>query len=369
MAREHDVHVISGELDVGQRSPDLDSLDITYEGVTWTATPLPANRLSLLWRLATRDSGVVFWRHGDRIRALSRAVERYQEANRTDLIQVVMGDSAPVLAAARGPRVLLLFDAFSRHVERELSNAIRLRDRARWRMELRKIRAWETRWYPLAHRIACNSSVDAEALSVLLTKPVDVVPNPIALAFFDEPSLAKRSDVVTLVATLSYRPNVDAVLWFTGEVWPHVLRRGPTARLTIVGRNPVREVCDAAERVGASLHPNVDDVRPFYWEAAVAVAPIRLGTGVRNKILHAMACRTPVVATPTALEGLPVDHRLLTIESDARAFGEAVLDVLEDPAPARAKSEEARRFVESLRLDVVADSLSDWWKTAIHEAR
>lgn len=367
VAQTHEVHLISAGLDPGMVDGDLESAGITYEGVPWTADPPPRNRVALARRLVLADSGVIFWRQGNRVQALSRALTVYQERYPTDLVQVVMSDSAPVLAAAEGPRVLFLFDAFSRHLEREYANALRLRDVLRWRLELAKVRDWEKRWYRYASRVACNSSVDAAALEALLHRPVDTVPNPIGDAFFEPGSVERSNNVVALIATLDYRPNVDAVLWFTETMWPRIRQSCPQAVLRIVGRSPIREVCEAADRVGATLHPNVPDVRPYYWEAAVAVAPIRLGTGMRNKVLHAMACGTPVVATPTAVEGIGAPAGSVAIEADPEGFADAVVGAMRNPASASAQAQAARRFVAGLRMHAVGDALVEWWNRAIGE--
>jgi glycosyltransferase involved in cell wall biosynthesis len=153
------------------------------------------------------------------------------------------------------------------------------------------------------------------------------------------------------------------VLWLTSEIWPLVVERCPDAKLVIVGRHPVDEVVRAAADSGASLEADVEDVRPYYWKAAVLVAPIRLGSGLRNKVLHAMACEAPVVATPTALEGMDAESgRHLLVASDARGFADAIVETLDDPEAARERVAAARAFVEGFRGRAVADKLEAWWQ-------
>lgn len=361
-AAHHDIHLISSEIVPGTTVADLEAIGVRYEGVSWQRSFAPQRKLALLWYVATKDSGKSFWQQGDRARVLGSALERASSSSSPDLIQVVGSETAPVLASATRPRVLVLFDAHVRQAERELVNAHTARGRLFWRAQLRKLGEWERTWYRLADGVACNSGLDADALSVLLGRDVEVVPNPVPSEFYAEPASPRSDHLVTFVAHLGYRPNVDAALWFTDAIWPSIVERVPAATLQLVGRNPVAEVLAAAERAGASVEQNVPDVRPYYWESAVAVAPIRLGSGLRNKVLHAMACGAPLVATPVAVEGIDVDvGRDLLVAGDAPRFADAVVECLRRPEEARARAANARRYVASYRAEAVGGRLVEWW--------
>jgi glycosyltransferase involved in cell wall biosynthesis len=122
---------------------------------------------------------------------------------------------------------------------------------------------------------------------------------------------------------------------------------------------------EAARAAGARLFADVPDVRPHYWEAAVSVAPVRLGSGLRNKVIHAMACGAPVVATSTALEGIDATHGThLLVADDAAGFATAVVDALLDPAGAVQRADRARAIADGFRSHVAAQALEDWWSAA-----
>jgi glycosyltransferase involved in cell wall biosynthesis len=162
---------------------------------------------------------------------------------------------------------------------------------------------------------------------------------------------------------LDYSPNIDAVEWFTTSVWPHVVADLPTARLEVVGRSPVARVRDAVAAAGAELAADVPDIRPHYWRASVAVVPLRHGSGMKNKVLHAMACGSPIVATSVAVEGIPVQHgEHLLVADDAAAFGAAVIETLRHPEQAAARAVRARRLVEDFRPSAIGPSLGAWWE-------
>ncbi|MCU7555622.1 TIGR03087 family PEP-CTERM/XrtA system glycosyltransferase [Alteromonas sp. ASW11-19] len=131
---------------------------------------------------------------------------------------------------------------------------------------------------------------------------------------------------------MDYKPNVDAVLWFTEHVWPKLLERYPTATFVICGMNPTPEISALASTPGIRVTGFVDEILPFYHEASVFVAPFRLARGIQNKILQAFACGLPVVTTTKGLEGLdatPGEHLLVADEADA--FFAHILHLLEEP--------------------------------------
>src|SRR5206468_9189943 len=109
-----------------------------------------------------------------------------------------------------------------------------------------------------------------------------------------------------IIGSFGWEPNIDSVNWMCEEIWPLVRRARPDARLRVVGRFASPDLIGKVEEAGGEFFGDVPDIRPYYWEAAVVLTNIRMGSGMRNKVLHAMACRAPVVSTPSALEGIDV---------------------------------------------------------------
>ena len=166
---------------------------------------------------------------------------------------------------------------------------------------------------------------------------VAVVPNGVDRDYFrpDGADAANGPPTVLFTGALDYAPNVDGVLWFAREVMPLLRRDLPEARLLAVGHRPAPELLRASRQLGALLevHGSVPDVRPYFRSAQVYAAPLRLGRGVQNKVLEAMAMRLPVVASPRATAGLSVTDgvHLLVAERPAE-FATAVLSLWREPA-------------------------------------
>lgn len=153
--------------------------------------------------------------------------------------------------------------------------------------------------------------------------------------------------VLVFTGTMDYRPNIDGVVRFVEEVWPSIRSREPEAEFAIVGRNPASEVRRLAMHPGVIVTGQVDDVRPWLHRATAVVAPLDFAFGVQNKVLEAMACGKPVIASPAAVAGLSVeDGRHLRVAATDREFADAVVDLLNDGAGRRSLSLAAREFVE-----------------------
>jgi sugar transferase (PEP-CTERM/EpsH1 system associated) len=131
---------------------------------------------------------------------------------------------------------------------------------------------------------------------------------------------------VVFTGAMDYWPNIDAVTWFAGEIFPRVRERIPASLFVIVGSNPAEAVKALASQPGVLVTGRVEDVRPYVQHAACAVAPLRLARGVQNKVLEAMAMARPVVATPQAAEGINAQVNAAFIVADkARDFADRVV--------------------------------------------
>lgn len=148
---------------------------------------------------------------------------------------------------------------------------------------------------------------------------------------------------------LSHPPNVDAVLYFLREIWPKVLEQQPEAVFQVVGMLPAAAVQDAvAQAPRCELHPNVPDIRPYFWNADIYVVPMRYGGGVRQKLFEAWAMGVPVVCTPMAAEGTgaePGVHGWL--EESPEALAGRIATTLAAPEQAAPVVAAAQQHVES----------------------
>ena len=145
---------------------------------------------------------------------------------------------------------------------------------------------------------------DARVLRRIIgVRNVHVIPNGV-----DIPDIGsvKRSlhPTVMFTGVMKYQPNMDAALYFANELWPAVRERVPHAVFQIVGRSPAPAIVELASRPGIEVVADVESVQTYLAQAWLAVAPMRTGAGIKNKILEAWSVGTPAVMTPIATNGL-----------------------------------------------------------------
>lgn len=174
------------------------------------------------------------------------------------------------------------------------------------------------------------------------------VPNGVDLEYFRPSAAQTEPGSIVFTGTLAYRPNVDAVNHLVREILPRVHRLRPDAVLTVVGGGVPRSIKRlAGPRVVVT--GRVPDVRPFVQRAAVMVAPLRIGSGTRLKVLEALASGKAMVSTTLGCEGIEVNGgEHLSIADDPQGFADDVVRLLNDPAAAAAMGARGRALVERL---------------------
>jgi glycosyltransferase involved in cell wall biosynthesis len=245
-------------------------------------------------------------------------------------------------------------------------------------VQWQKLRHYEASVCRRAHRVLAVSQTDATALQRLVSGlDVTVILNGIDTAQYEthlsnDQSGPGADQPPTLVFTgkMDFRPNVDAVRWFAEAIWPQVRARVPEAQFYAVGQCPHHQLDHLRADPAITLTGWVQDVRPYITRATVYIAPLRMGSGTRLKLLEAMALGKAIISTRKGAEGLTSEayahrpanaertgsandraniHRELVLvnDNDPAAFAESVVDLLQDPHRRTELGTAARAFVKA----------------------
>jgi sugar transferase (PEP-CTERM/EpsH1 system associated) len=161
------------------------------------------------------------------------------------------------------------------------------------------------------------------------------------------PQVRQEEPSCVFTGTLDYRPNVEGVCWFCREVWPDVHRRRPDAKVYLVGRKPTSAVQQLAEIPGVEVVGPVPDVRPYLARSALAIAPLRLGRGVQNKVLEAMAMAKAAVVSSQVLSGLRAEPgKQVLAAAQPTEWVEHILHLFNNEEARRQLGRAGRQFVE-----------------------
>lgn len=189
---------------------------------------------------------------------------------------------------------------------------------------------------------------DEEAAELRRLAPrtrVETVPLGIDMDRF-RPRAPERPPIVALVGSWEWAPNVDGARAFLERGWPRVRARIPEARLRLAGKGLTARFAEHARRAGADVAGYVDDMAVEFARAAVLTVPLWMGSGVRVKIVEALAARLPVITTPMGAEGLSLEHGKHAWFADtAEGLGDAVADLLEQPTRAQSLADAGHDLV------------------------
>jgi len=149
---------------------------------------------------------------------------------------------------------------------------------------------------------------------------------------------------LVFVANFMHPPNVDAAERLVTHIFPQVRARVPSVVLAIVGANPPASFTSSVSD-GVTITGRVPDVVPWMNDAAVVVAPLRVGAGMRVKVVEALAYGKAVVASPRGLEGLDVTDgvHVAVAETDAE-FVTRIVELLESPNTRATLARNAREW-------------------------
>ncbi|MDA0159583.1 glycosyltransferase [Solirubrobacter ginsenosidimutans] len=246
-----------------------------------------------------------------------------------DVAHVMLGTLAPIAPALGDlPAVIAPLDAWHRNVHAEVASATGL-ERVWRQSQERAVRRFEARAYRPYRRVVLVTDEDAHEVSRLdPSLRTATIPNGVDAAHF-APDGRPRAGVV-FTGALDAPSNEQAALRLAERIMPLVRQSLPDAALTLVGRSPGPRLRALS---GVSVIADVPDLRPYLWGAGVYACPMVSGTGIKNKLLEAMAAGAPAVATPLACQGLAVhDGAELRIADSDGDFAAALVSVLRDPA-------------------------------------
>lgn len=212
-----------------------------------------------------------------------------------------------------------------------------------YRIEARKMAAYETQTLQrFQHVIAVSDNDRKEMLALAPGCAITVVPTGVDTEKYQPaPSVSGNPPLIVFTGSMDWEPNIDAVEYFCGEIFPSVLAAFPDARFQIVGRNPhsrVRKLASPSIEVTGTV-PSVAD---YLRNATVVIVPLRIGGGTRLKIFEAMAMRKAMVSTSIGAEGLDVTSgKDCLLADDASSFAGAILAVLRDATLRRSYEDNA----------------------------
>jgi glycosyltransferase involved in cell wall biosynthesis len=217
--------------------------------------------------------------------------------------------------------------------------------------EARLLRDYEGEMGRAAKAVLAVSPADRAALAEVIGATARITVMPIAVDPEELPVIPRLAgaDRIVHIGTMYWPPNADAVSWFLSDVYPRIHVAAPSIGLDVIGARPSRRLlAQAAALPGVRMVGYVADPTPYLERAGVMVVPLRAGSGMRVKILTALAQGIPVVSTTLGCEGIDVEPGTHVLVADSPAeLAAATLRVLGDRTLAETLSRNGRRLIET----------------------
>jgi succinoglycan biosynthesis protein ExoO len=141
------------------------------------------------------------------------------------------------------------------------------------------------------------------------------------------------------------KPNAAAARWFAEQVWPLVLKSHSDAQFHIAG-GVCKSVRELATDPSIKLMGVVDSISNFYGSSALVVVPLLEGSGVKIKLLEAVAHGRTCVTTSVGLDGLEILEPALAVANQPEEFAEAVVRLLANPSECKARGALAYKLAQ-----------------------
>lgn len=236
---------------------------------------------------------------------------------------------ADYVASLEVPKTLDYQDVFSMGMKRRMHTAKPLM-KLFFRMEYRRVLRYE-RW---VFEHFNNKTIITATDRALIPHPdkdlIHIIPNGVDFNTFFPMEREKKFELV-FTGNMGYAPNIDSAIYLATEIMPLVWEKRPGCRLLIAGATPHASVlalqCDRITIAGW-----VAEMRTAYASARVFIAPMRIGTGLQNKLLEAMAMKIPCITSPLAFEAIgATDGKEILVGHDSKEFATQVEFLLAHP--------------------------------------
>lgn len=249
------------------------------------------------------------------------------------------------------PTVFDSVDSISYLFEQVQQHAPNWRSRLMAFIDLARTRHYESQLPTRFAHTLVTSPLDKHAfvqLNPATESKISILPNGVDLNYFQPTTTPRDPATILFSGKLSYHANVAAALFLAQSIMPLVWEQRPEARLILVGKDPAPALRALTTDSRITVTGYVPDLRPYFARATVAVAPLRYGAGVQNKVLEAMATGLPVVATPQVLGALQAEPgRHLLIGDSQRQLATHLLTLIEQPSLRQTLIEAGRQYVEA----------------------
>ena len=272
-----------------------------------------------------------------------KKIHQLIEHHKPDMLFGQLLRVAPYLHKVKIPKTIDYQDVFSMGMKRRAEIA-GIFTKPFFKMEYNRLKRYENKIFDEFDVKTIISEPDRANIDHPDRNKILIVPNGVDHEYYKPLEREKKYDIV-FTGNMGYAPNVNAVEFLAYEIMPKVWEDFPNAKLYIAGAQPdmrVKKVaCDNIIVSGW-----IDDMREAYAQSRIFIAPMRIGTGLQNKLLEAMSMKIPCITTSLANGSLhAVNGKEILVDNSSSELAADIVFLLRHPDKAAEMAEEGYNFV------------------------
>jgi len=340
LSQKHDIHLFA--LNPGQLHPDaLEHLKPYCKSIKVVMLSRMHIFLNLLYTVFRRLPFQVGYFYSPSIAYKIR--EKIKQVNPDVIFCQLVRVAEYVKDIKDIPRIIDYQDVFSRGMEQRAEKAFFVL-RPFLNFEARLLKKYENKVFDWFDERIIISGQDRSHIPHPDRERIRIVPNSIDRSKFQPAAGVKDTDLL-FVGNMNYEPNIDCAVYLVREILPLVRKQLPGLKLEIAGADPSYRVTSMASE-SVKITGWVNNMSRTYAKAKVFCAPMRMGTGLQNKLLEAMAMKVPCVTTSLCNNALRAEPgKSILIGDEPQSFADHIVTLLKDENKAAVIAENAYHFI------------------------
>jgi len=267
------------------------------------------------------------------------------EKEKPDVIYCQLVRMAEYIKDVNGiPKTLDYMDAFSTGLER-LAGRSKFPKKSILKIEWKRMLNYEKSVFNYFDHLTIISEQDKKLIPHPDHQRIHIIPNGVDTSFYHPLESEKKYDIL-FSGNMSYPPNIESALFIAKQVMPILVNKNPEIRFVIAGASPVQEITKLASS-NIEVTGWVDDMRTYFSQSRIHLAPMLISIGLQNKILQAMAMKIPCIVSKQANNAIhaPAGESLLIADSP-QEYADKIFLLLSDDQLYQRLSENGFQFVQ-----------------------
>ncbi len=236
-------------------------------------------------------------------------------------------------------------DAFAKGMEKRQVIEPNIFKRILFTYEKNKLYKYEAKVFHFIDKFCIISNQDKNSIQSPRANEINIIPNGVDFESFYPKTLEKKYDIL-FMGNLGYPPNIDAIQFLANEIIPLVIKHKPNIKLLIAGINAPKHIRKLHSK-NIDIIENFEDISDSIAISKIMLAPMKISIGLQNKILQAMAMKTPCIVSTLSNNAINAPNKKAIIEANtAVEFSKEIMELLNNEKKALEIGQEGYKFVK-----------------------